>query len=147
MYYYLFPFPKQALVFTFLLYKTLENTVGKGEIACKEQYLLFPQCFLSFRRTFCNFIKLEIVVCNLFWFGGVKNLPFGKRIYYLSESLAYARLTLAQLLATILSWQIVPFCLLCCSGMSPGWRSLEWPAVSRKPCIYARTDASATIAQ
>ena len=22
-----------------------ENTVGKGEIACNEQFLLFPQCF------------------------------------------------------------------------------------------------------
>ena len=24
----------------------LENIVGKGEIACNEQFLLFPQCFL-----------------------------------------------------------------------------------------------------
>ena len=24
--------------------KRIENTVGKGEIACKEQFLLFPQC-------------------------------------------------------------------------------------------------------
>ena len=23
----------------------LENTVGKGEIACYKQFLLFPQCF------------------------------------------------------------------------------------------------------
>ena len=23
----------------------VENTVGKGEIACYEQFLLFPQCF------------------------------------------------------------------------------------------------------
>ena len=23
----------------------VENTVGKGEIACNEQFLLFPQCF------------------------------------------------------------------------------------------------------
>ena len=27
------PFPKQALVFTCLQYKSFENTVGKGEIA------------------------------------------------------------------------------------------------------------------
>ena len=26
-------------------YKLVENTVGKGEIACYEQFLLFPQCF------------------------------------------------------------------------------------------------------
>ena len=27
--------------------KCVENTVGKGEIACYEQFLLFPQCFLQ----------------------------------------------------------------------------------------------------
>ena len=42
------PFPKQALVFMYLLYKSFENTAGKGEIARKEQFLLFPQCFLPF---------------------------------------------------------------------------------------------------
>ena len=39
-------FPKQALVFTSLHYKSFENTVEKGEIARNEQFLLFPQCFL-----------------------------------------------------------------------------------------------------
>ena len=47
-------FPKQALVFTFLHYKSFENTVGKGEIARNEQFLLFPQCFLPICRTFCH---------------------------------------------------------------------------------------------
>ena len=27
------------------LSKRVENSVGKGEIACYEQFLLFPQCF------------------------------------------------------------------------------------------------------
>ena len=27
------------------LSKRVENTVGKGEIACYEQFLFFPQCF------------------------------------------------------------------------------------------------------
>ena len=36
-------FPKQALVFTCLHYKSFENTVGKGEIAPNEQFLLFSQ--------------------------------------------------------------------------------------------------------
>ena len=39
------PFPKQALVFTCLQYKSFENTVRKEEIARNEQFLLFPQCF------------------------------------------------------------------------------------------------------
>ena len=47
--------PKQALVFTCLQYKPFENTVGKGEIARNEQFLLFQLCFLPFLRTFCHF--------------------------------------------------------------------------------------------
>ena len=39
-------FPRQALIFMHLLYKSFENTVGKGEIALNEQFLHFPQCFL-----------------------------------------------------------------------------------------------------
>ena len=35
------PFPKQALVFMRLQYKSFENTVRKGEIALKEQFLFF----------------------------------------------------------------------------------------------------------
>ena len=27
--------------------KSFENTVGKGEIARNEQFLIFPQCFLT----------------------------------------------------------------------------------------------------
>ena len=32
-----------------------ENTVGKGEIAGNEQFLLFSQCFLPVWRPFCHF--------------------------------------------------------------------------------------------
>ena len=51
-------FLKQALVFTCLQYKSFENTVGKGEIAHNEQFLLFPQCFLPFWRFFCHFHQI-----------------------------------------------------------------------------------------
>ena len=27
------------------VFQSVENTAGKGEIACNEQFLLFPQCF------------------------------------------------------------------------------------------------------
>ena len=40
-------FPKQALVFTCLLYKSFENNVGKREIARNEQFPVFPKCFLT----------------------------------------------------------------------------------------------------
>ena len=36
------PFLKQALVFMCLQYNSFENNVGKGEIACNKQFLLFP---------------------------------------------------------------------------------------------------------
>ena len=41
-------------LFTPLGNKPLENTVGKGEIARNEQFLLFPQCFLPVWITFCH---------------------------------------------------------------------------------------------
>ena len=49
------PFPKQALVFMGLQYKSFENTEGKGEIARNKQFLIFPQCFLPILRTFYHF--------------------------------------------------------------------------------------------
>ena len=54
------PFPKQALVFTCLQYKSFENTAGKGEIARNEQFLLFPQRFLSVFITFWHFHQFHI---------------------------------------------------------------------------------------
>ena len=43
------------LVFICLQYKSFENTVGKGEIAHNEQFLLFPQCFLPIWRVSYHF--------------------------------------------------------------------------------------------
>ena len=38
--------------------KPFENTVGKGEIAHNEQFLLFPQCFLLVWITLCHFRQI-----------------------------------------------------------------------------------------
>ena len=38
--------------------KPFENTVGKGEIARNEQFLLFPQCFLPVWITFFHFRQI-----------------------------------------------------------------------------------------
>ena len=59
------------LVFTYLQYKSLENTVEKGEIVRYEQFLLFPQSFLPIGELSVILIKLKIVVCKLFQFGRV----------------------------------------------------------------------------
>ena len=48
------PFPNKPW-FLRVCSTSLENTVGKGEIAHNEQFLLFPQCFLPLERTFCQF--------------------------------------------------------------------------------------------
>ena len=63
------PFPNKPLGCMCLLYKSFENTVGKGEIAHNEQFLLFPQCFLPFWRTFHHFHKFKVVVCKFFHIG------------------------------------------------------------------------------
>ena len=50
-----------------LLYKSLENTVGKIKIAHNKQFLLFPHSvFYWFWELSAIFIKYEIVVCKLF---------------------------------------------------------------------------------
>ena len=36
---------------------SFENTVRKGEIACYEQFPLFPQRFLAIWRNFCHFLS------------------------------------------------------------------------------------------
>ena len=45
---------KFAALVTCLQYQSFENTVGKGEIAHNEQFLFFPQCFLTIWRNFCH---------------------------------------------------------------------------------------------
>ena len=68
------PFPKQALVFTCLQYKSFENTLVKGEIAYNKQYLLFPQCFQPVSRSFCHFH--QIYNCRLQTLSVQKSLKF-----------------------------------------------------------------------
>ena len=41
------PFPNRPCFITCLQYMSFENTVGKGEIAHNERFLLFPQYFLT----------------------------------------------------------------------------------------------------
>ena len=75
----LLPFPKQALDFMCLYYKSFENTVSKGEIAHNEQFLLFSRCFLRVWRTFGNFSSnLILSSANSFGLDQSKILSFGK---------------------------------------------------------------------
>ena len=48
-----------SLVFTCLQYKYFENTVEKEEIARNERFLLVPQRFLPFWRTFHHFHQIQ----------------------------------------------------------------------------------------
>ena len=61
------PFPNQALNFTCLQYKSFENTVGKGEIAPNEQFLLFPTVFSIHLENFLSFsLTLNLWSANSF---------------------------------------------------------------------------------
>ena len=67
-------FTNKPLVFKCLPYKSFENNVGKGEIARKEQFLLFPHCFLPVWRTLSYF--LYIWNCRLQALSVWKSLKF-----------------------------------------------------------------------
>ena len=54
-----------------LQYKSFENTVGKGQIARNEQFLLFQSVFRQFGELSAIFVKFKIVVCKVFQFGRV----------------------------------------------------------------------------
>ena len=69
-------FPKKAHVFMSLQYKSFENTVGKGEIECNEQFLLskvfsilsedFPPLSSNLKLTSANCSSLEeSKICHL----------------------------------------------------------------------------------
>ena len=73
-----FPFPKQALVFMCLQYKSFENTVGKGEIARNKQFLLFPQCFVPILKTICISLNLKLSSANSFSLEESKTCCLGK---------------------------------------------------------------------
>ena len=49
------PFPNKPWCLRVCRTTLLKNTVGKWEIARKEQFLLFWQCFLPLWKTFCHF--------------------------------------------------------------------------------------------
>ena len=61
-----------TLTFNDPMKKPFENTVGKGENAGDQHFLLFPQCFLPFSETKFNFCShIYFVVCKCFQFGPV----------------------------------------------------------------------------
>ena len=66
--------PNKPWFFTCLQYMSIENTMEKGEIARNEQFLLFPQCFQSVRRTLCHFH--QIWNCHMQTFSIWKSLKF-----------------------------------------------------------------------
>ena len=80
---------KLALLFTWLQYKSFKNTVGKGEIAKNEQFLLYTQCFLPIWRTlrYLHQIQNRILQAPSVW----KSLKLGKGltpIEHISHTLA-----------------------------------------------------------
>ena len=60
--------------------QAFKNTVGKGEIAHNELFLLFPQCFLPLLRTFCHFYPIRNCRLQILLVWKSLNLSFGKEL-------------------------------------------------------------------
>ena len=102
-------FPKQALVFTCLQYMPFENTVGKGEIARHEQFLLFPQCFLYFQRALRYFHQNQN--CRLQTLSVWKSLKFvvWERVNPLLHKRSHSNLDCENLRAHVVNSKITLF--------------------------------------
>ena len=58
------PFPNKPWFLRVFKKSPFENTVGKGEIARNEQFLLFPQCFLLLENVLPFPSNLELLTAN-----------------------------------------------------------------------------------
>ena len=56
------PFTPYILILTHQQPTAFENIVGKEEIACNEQFLLFPQCFLLNQKIVCLFVNIFDII-------------------------------------------------------------------------------------
>ena len=74
------PFPNKPLFLPICTRSLLKILWEKEKLLATSNFFFFQRCFIPFWRTFCYFIKFEIVVCKLFQFGRVSNLLFGKRL-------------------------------------------------------------------
>ena len=73
------PFPNKPWFLRVCSIGLLKTLWEKEEIACNEQFLLFPQCFLSFWRTSHHFSSnLELLSANPFSLEGSKICHLGK---------------------------------------------------------------------
>ena len=58
---------------------TFGHTLGKGRITHNDQFLLFPQCFLPFRKTFCHLYQVsKLSSANSFSMEESKTCSLGK---------------------------------------------------------------------
>ena len=64
--------------------KALENTVGKGENAGNQHFLLFPQCFLLYQREILMLATFNFLSANAFNLVKSKILLFGKGLSIMS---------------------------------------------------------------
>ena len=72
-------------MFTCILLKSFENTVGKGEMLITNNFSFSDSVFYPFGDLSPIFNKVKIVVCKLVQFGRVQNFTFGKGLIILHE--------------------------------------------------------------
>ena len=72
--------------FNYLWKRTLENTVGKGENAGNQHFLLFPQCFLLYQRAIVILATFNLLSANAFNFVSSEILLFGKGLKTIGQA-------------------------------------------------------------
>ena len=86
------PFPNKPWFLRVCSIGLLEKTVGKGEIAHGEQFLLFPQCFLLVWRTFLPFSSnMKLTSANSFSLEKSKICRLGKGELYPMTTLSVSK--------------------------------------------------------
>ena len=79
------PFPNKPWFLRFCSTSLLKTPWEKEKLLVTSNFSFSHSVFYPFRELSATFIKLEIVVCNLFQVGRVKNLSFGKRLNLLQK--------------------------------------------------------------
>ena len=98
------PFPNKPWFVRVCSRSLFEKTVGKGEIARNEQFLLFPQCFLPVWITFCHFHQYKMQAFSV-W----KGLKFvvWERVNFINSYLPFPQKSIRSEIAKLFSISIL----------------------------------------
>ena len=80
------PFPNKPLFLGVCSTSLLKTLWVKEKLLITSNFSFSHSVFYPLKEFYSNFIKLKIVVCKIFQFGRVQNLPFGKGLTFSQTS-------------------------------------------------------------